>query len=393
MTETIAPISPNEQYTHPVEPLAALQVFNGIYGSFAETARNAPLQRNAFIDGQVVRVAVNPVLEFVEKRFTGAHNSIEPYEDVKVGPRAIQREFMDEVAHEAKEVYAGQPAGVAMRLERAKRLTSGLLSRAEEMYKSGEADGLTIKVFFGSLEKIKYGLSTGYNDLMDKRDEPVTDEESRNRYANSVYGILDGRDDVKEQSDGLHLHVNGDRHLETGNAVTERYYISPKLNEQPGEVFKIWAETLESLGLDKKLYYKVAEGLLHRYDTVIAYATPETANYAELAIQEFSRRCPPDLLSDTPMPSGIEVAKGVAKAAEPTAINTLLRYRGKVPLSYNEYVCGLTELALRRAGYDLVKQGIPLEQVKPIALKEAAKPYFVNFIKLSGLDPATMKAA
>jgi hypothetical protein len=155
-------------------------------------------------------------------------------------------------------------------------------------------------------------------------------------------------------------------------------------------VVRTWTETLDSLGLGDKLYYKVAEGLALRYETVIAYASPETASDMEKAVQEFARRCPPELLSDSIIPSGIEVAKGVARAPEPDELNTLLRYRGKEIVSYNEFACALTELALRRASFDFIRQGMLPDQVTPRALSKAAKPYFVQ---LSGFDPATMKSA
>ena len=93
------------------------------------------------------------------------------------------------------------------------------------------------------------------------------------------------------------------------------------------------------------------------------------------------------------MPSAVNVDKGISRAPEPEQLNTLLRYRGKDTVSYNELAAGLTELALSRASYDFVKQSLQPNQVTPKAVAEAGKVYFVQFIKLAGLDPAQMQAA
>ena len=392
MSET-AIINPNEQYIQPTEQLAALEVFSGVYNSFADEAKQSAKRRVELVDSQGVTVEVNPPLDFVQERFKAAQEKVEPLAGLAVRPSEVQDKFMEEAKVEAHKAYDGRPSGEAVRLERANRVVSSFIDRAGDMFTQGETDGLTIKLFFDRLEGFKYGLSLGYNGLVTKKDEPMPGKEAQADYHRAIQSTYGDKANVKEQENGSFLHVNGNRHLASGSPTTERIYISPKLNEQPGEVVKVWADTLQELGLDEKVYYKVAEGMSRRYDTVITYVTPETASDAERAVQEFVKRCPPELLSDTTMPSGIEVAKGVSRAPEPDELNTLLRYRGKDTISYNEFACAITELALRRASYDFMIRGDPAEQVTPKALSEAAQPFFVQFVKLSGLDPITMKAA
>jgi hypothetical protein len=392
MSETPV-INPNEQYVQPGQPLAAEAVFDGVYQSFAYHAKQLPLERNMFIDGEVKRVAVDPVADFVRARFTEAEKTIEPLAGQPVRPADVSDKFIDEATIEAKAVYDGNPLGISARVESSKRVVSGFIDRATDMVRNVETDGLTVKLFFDRIQGFKYGLSANYNDLVTKTDEPLPDKEGQDRYANAVHRLFTGKEDVQEQDSGPFLHVNGKRYSASGTQTTERYYISTKLNGQPEEAVRIWTETLAEMGLDEKLYYKVAEGMSHRFETVVAYATPETADEMEAAIQEFARRCPPELMSDTVLPTGVEVAKGVAKAPEPNELNTLLRYRGKDTISYNQFACALTELALRRASYDFMKQGIKPEAVTPRALSQAAKPYFVQFTALSGIDPATMRVA
>lgn len=392
MSEITAPSS-NEQHLMSDEISAAEGVFAGVYGAFAEEAKNSPTERKRFIDGQEKMVTVDPALEFVKKRFEEAQKSIEPLASQPTSPSEISDRFIEEATVEAKSVYDSHPVAIGTRVEKARRVVSGFIGRASEMFQDGEADGLTIKLFFDRLQGFKYGLSLGYNNLVTKADEPMPDKVAQDRYATTVHSLFAGRDDVQGQESGPFLHVNGKRYLASGYNTNERYYISPKLNGQPEEVVRTWVETLDSLGLGDKLYYKVAEGLSRRYDSLIAYASPETASDMERAVQEFARRCQPELLSDTVIPTGAEVAKGIASAPEPDEVNTLLRYRGKETVSYNEFACAITELSLRRASYDFMKQGVQPEQVTPKALSEAAKPYFMQFVKLSGLDPVTMRAA
>jgi len=392
MSETSL-INPNEQYVQPGQLLAAEAVFDGVYQSFAYHAKQLPSERNMFIDGEVKRVAVDPVADFVRARFTEAEKTIEPLASQPIRPADVSEKFIEEATIEAKSVYDDNPLGISVRVERSKRVVSGFIDRATKMFRDGEADGLTIKLFFDRIQGFKHGLSLNYNDLVTKTDEPLPGKEGQDRYATTVHRLFAGKNDVQEQDSGPFLHVNGKRNSDSDTQTTERYYISPKLNGQPEEAVRIWTETLADMGLDEKLYYKVAEGMSRRFETVVAYASPETAGEMEAAIQEFIRRCPPELMSDTTLPTGIEVAKGIATAPEPNELNTLLRYRGKDTISYNQFACALTELALRRASYDFMKQGIKPEAVTPKALSEAAKPYFVQFTALSGVDPATMRVA
>jgi len=379
-----------EQLAQPIEQMAAIGVFDGVYSAFADVAK-AKLRRNELVNGHIVSVELNPAAEFVQKRFDVAREEITRLDNTQVHANQVHDNFINEAKIEASREYGEKPTYIATRLERANKVVGTFIDRATTMVEDGETDGLTVKTFFGSLDSLKIGLSLGYNNLVWKSDETVPDQAAKDKYAQTVQSIYGSKPNVEEQHNGGFNHVNGERYLQSGEKTTDRYYISPKLNGEPGEVVRVWAETLDKLGLGEKLYYKVATGLAQRYETVIAYVSSETAAETKQAIQAFSRKCPPDLLSETNMPSAVNIDKGISRAPEPEQLNTLLRYLGKGTVSYNELAAGLTELALRRASYDFVKQGLQPNQVTPKALAEAGKVYFVQFIKLAGLDPDKMQ--
>jgi len=387
-------IYPNttEQVVVPPEQMLSTDVFEGVYGSFADVAK-AKRQRKEYNNGQILTLEVDPAIEFAQNHFTAAQEKIAPLDNQQVRASEVQDRFIDEAKTTALTDYAGRPAAIATRFVRANRIVGGFINRANEMVKAGETDGLSVKTFFGSIDSLKHGLSLGYNDLVRKSDEPLADEKAKDVYNNTIHGIFGSKPNVEEQHNGGFIHVNGERYLQSGEKTSNRFYISPKINAQPGEVVKLWADTLEELGLGEKIYYKVATHLAHRYDTLVAYVSPETTEDGERAIETFMSKCPPELLSDTNMPSAITVGKGVSRAPEPEQLNTLLRYRGKDTVSYNEFVAGLTELALRRASYDFVKLGVQPNQVTPKAVAAAGKVYFGQFIKLAGLDPVQMQTA
>lgn len=391
MPETLTH-NPQEHLLELHRASAAEEVFTGVYSSFAESAKRA--QGTQWVDGGVESVAVNAPLEFVKSRFEAANRDrrIELLDATPLRPSEVKDKLMTDAIHAAREKYGNNQLAVAAKVERSERVVRGFIERAGDMYKSREVDGLTIKLFFDQIDAFKPALSLiGYNNLVRKSDEQALSEEAKHRYAWAVHDMLAVKPHVEEQENGGFLHVNA--HLEDQSSTDERYYISPKLNGRPEEVIKIWTETLEDLGLSDKLYYKVSAGLARRYDTLIAFSSPNTAADMEKALKEFERRCPADLLSDATIPTGIDVAQGIVRAPEPLELNKLLSCRGQKTLSYNELVCATTELSLRLGSYDFIQQGKKPEEVTPRLLSEAAKPYFVQFMKLSGINPETMKAA
>ncbi|MGF7229106.1 MAG: hypothetical protein ACQR33_03925 [Candidatus Saccharibacteria bacterium] len=378
-----------EQANDPHEQRAADQVFDEVYQVFADTAKNSPARRREFIDGREVIVDANPSVEFVRKRFEDATDKITPLAQRGVRPKEVRDRFAADIQAEANLAYHGSPAGMAMRLERGERLTRTFLDRARTMFADGEADGLTIKTFFERIDGLKYGLSMGYNDLVKKTDEPVPDGAANQRYVAGIAQEFGHKPDVEQRT--IFTHINVNQHRDTQEYTTNRYYISPKLNAEPAEVIKEWNSALADLGVDEKVYYKVASGLAYRYDTVAIYATAQTEPDIQQALKNFTQRCPSELLSDTAMPSGVALDKGVTRAPEPHQLNLLLRYRGKETISYNELACALTELALQRASYELAQQGAQPEAITPRVLAAKAKPYFAQFVTLSGIDPDTLQ--
>jgi hypothetical protein len=400
-TETGVAHEPDKATNDPVElsdtanteeVTAAESTFMGTYRSLAFTDNANPTERKQFIDGKEVVITVNPEVEFVQERFEGAQKSIEPLAASPIRSSEIRDRFLEEARLEADSVYVGNSMAAAGRVMRAEQVVAEFIERASQMFADGAVDGLTIRVFFDRMQGFKYGLSSSYNSLVRKTDEPMPAEDFQDRYAQAIGNIFAGRQNVEEQKSGGYVQVNSEQHLLSDFTTTERYYISPTLNGNAAEAVKIWAETVADLGLADTLYYKVATGLSRRYDTIVAYASPETAAEMQTALEEFTRRCPVELLSDSILPGSVKIAKGIARTPEPHELNTLLRYRGKETLSYSEYACALTELSLRRASYDFMGQDIQPDQLTPGELAKSAQRYFVQFVKLSGLDPLTMRA-
>lgn len=394
--------------------LACDSVFSSIYRSLVDSeiasynAKQAPDSRQRRTQCNIPEPP-EPQISFVTERFDRI-SRFEPFE-LPTNPSDVSDRFISQAETKAKMVYEEMAnegkidrlligTAINARLERSKRVLTGFVDRATQMLQDGETDALTVKSFFGRIESFKKGDSTrGYNSLVAKKDEPKPDEQIRARYTEMVESVLAGKTDVQKQKDGSpFLHVNGKRLQNVGLPANDRYYISPLLNGQPDQVVKIWTDTLADLGLDEKLYYKVGTGLASRYETIVAYASSETDAEMQQAIQEFSRRCPQELLSDTILPSGEEVAKGIAYAPEPAELNKLLEYCGidsagntEVTLSYNQFATGMTELALQRAAYEFKKQGRDSTSLTPRDLSSAARPYFAQYLKLAGINPTTMR--
>ena len=384
--------NPAEVHIAPDQKVAADQVFDGVYQKFAESARAASDVRTDCTDGEVREYRVDRATEFVTKRFEKAKRQIGAIDATRIGPDIIKDRYLGDAKRKAEADYASRPKSIAARLERVDRVVSKFLDRANEMHETGEADGLTSKVCFVLMREIKFKWNTGYRDLVNKTDEPLPERiPGGSAYSHLVGRIATEHGDVISQKDASFLHINGERYQKSGEKIVDRYYISPKRSGKPEEVLKVWMETLKDLGLDERLYYKVHEEVSRRYDQVVVFVSSEMTERAEAAIQEFSRRCPPELLSDTTLPSGVEVARGVARAPDPIELKTLLKYRGRRSISYNEFASALTELSLQRASYDFIQQDVKPGKVKPRKLAEAAKPYFTQFVKLSGIDPVTMR--
>lgn len=403
--------NPMEQRMQP-DTQAADALFTSLYKSLADMTK-AAYDASQTPDARQRRAQYKteepfePQVQFVKERFDRVHR-FEPFER-PTNPDEIADRLIAQAETKAVEVYTEEAnkgkidsslVGVAVsaRVEKSKRVVTGFIDRATQMLKDGETDALTVKSFFGRIEGAKRGDTTrGYNNLVRKKDESRPDEQIRDRYRGMVNTIFAGKTDIQDQEDGSFKHVNA-RHAHKSKLHTkDRYYISPLLNGQPDQVLKIWVDTLTDLGLDERLYYKVGAGLGSRYDTIIAYTSSETEADMQNVIVEFTRRCPKELLSDSTLPSGVEVAKGIARAFEPAELNKLLDYCGidsggnsEVRLSYNGFVVGLAELSLQRAAYDFKKQGREHHSLTPKDLSDKAKTFFAQYLKLSGINPATL---
>jgi len=367
---------------------AAEGIFNGVYQALTYGIRDKT-ERKQFKNGQEVIVTINPSAEFADHYFERARNTVAPLN--RIIPVAQFRDtFMQEADTAAKMSYRNDPGRIPERIDRAKGIVDGFLGRAKQMVRDGQTDNLTAKLFLNRIEDANV-FATGYNKVTEKIDETMPSKEIATRYTRTIPKLLADNPDTKHQDTGPFIHVNASR--ESRRDSVGRYYISPRLNGQPERVVQIWTDTLREMGLDKELYYKVSEGVMRRYDMVIAYASSEPGNKEKMAsaIDAFSKRCPPELLSQTTLPTGIEIVPGVAKTPEPTELNKLLRYRGKPAVSYNQFVCAMTDLALRRASYDFIQNGKRPRDIQFEDLEAAAKPYFAQLVALSGIDPITME--
>ena len=383
MPETLLlpPVPSGDQYTQPQEAPQADVVFDGVYGTFAREAHKKD-QKNGAEFGKA----------FVADRFEKAKESLEPL-DRPAPISEIKQNFMQQIATEADRQYQKSPSGRAMRMERGERLVEKFLNRAGSMIKAGETDGLTVKMFLDRIKGIPYTLSFGYNDLTKKVDEEMPEKPATNRYFARLNQLVAGKTNWEQQSESTYVIFNSRNPRFQETDTTGRYYISWKLNGQPEVVLETWMTILSDMGLDEEICFKTSEGIARTYDSIVVYTNRDTAEPAQQAIEEFIRRCPPELLSETNMPSGAPIAKGVSRAPEPSEVLKLQRYTGEKSFSYNQFICALTELSLRRASYDYIKQGIRPEDVTPRMLAQAGKVYFTQLIKLSGIDPSTMEVA
>ena len=375
---------------HPPKPVAE-QVFDGVWQTIKHEKSQPAYEPIFHQDGSVTKLKIDPAKKFVTELFTLAHERLADLASEQLGLTLLQEHFIAQADREAPKAYPGDPASVGVRHERSRRLIGSFVDRAVTMLQTGEIDDLTTQLFFRSVDNggLKDGLSMGYNGLVRKHDEAMPGEAAQDEYSQTIQQLFAHTQDATEK--GLFIHVNSQSHIDSGAETVTRYYVSPKLNAQPGEVVKRWTEKLAELGLDKKIYYKVGEGMALRYETLIVYADTDTSSDAEQAILAFAAECPEELMSDTTIPSGIPLAKGIAAAPEPIDLNKLLRYCGKKVVSYNELVSAFCELSLRRAAYGFIDQGAKPENTRPSDIAQAAKPYFVSFMKLAGIDPTTMQ--
>lgn len=340
-----------------------------------------------------------PQISFVKQYFetAAAPEKFQVFEQ-PVDTRVIKDAYMADIAAEADRAYrqkveAGEldpsmlGSAISTRTVKGERVVSRFMDRATQMLMDGETDVVTVKSIFGRMKGFKQ-ISKSYNALVKNYDVDTIPKGQRAEYKSAVSELIARQTDIELL--GTFWHINGNNRK--GEGTTQRYYIFADPNGQPAEVMKIWDNTLERLGLADELYYKVPGELNSRLETIIAYANPETEADMERAIEEFVKVCPPELLVERGLPTVFEHPHGgVSKAPEPTDLTRLLRYRGKETPSYNETVSGFLEMSLQRAAYEFIKHGVDADSVNPKDLSESARPYFAQYMKLAGIDPATME--
>lgn len=273
------------------------------------------------------------------------------------------------------------------------------LLRTEELISSGRVDSVTANYFWENVGMIGGNMIT-YSDLVDKEDRVEIQDIDRVGYARGVREALSIFDpnNIYEQESGGFLHINSG--LVTGEnsqEPIERLYISAKPDGDPGEVIKIWTEMLDDLGLKDSVYFKVPINSGQRYESIVMYRL-EGMNDEEFGrlIEEFTKRCPRELLDPEPMPTGMELVPGIFTAPEPSQMKRLLRYATRTEsgyfkqVSYNSLISSLTVFAMNLATSELRDKGIDESKVTPKQLAGTAERYFEELVLLSGIDPETM---
>lgn len=268
---------------------------------------------------------------------------------------------------------------------------SRLTGHINKLVSDGEVDILTAKVFARYLDRYKDIGGIHYNAIVaNNQDLPEGAlRQKAPEYTDSVNRLKSeyGDDNVEEQDSGGFLHFNADK---VAGDISTRVYINPDLNESPARVLEAWHTSLMQTGLKDKVYFKIPDNLSKRQEGIIVYITDKTdPSDVEKILTTFSNVCPPDLLSNIPMPSAVLLTRGIAIAPELNNINTFLKYSGKDKnISYNEWVASSTQLAFELAYNEASDRGET--NITPKMLKDTAGIYFEKLVKLSGINPETM---
>ncbi len=390
----------NERSEAPVTPEALTQsdhasdqIFGRVYEKFSGLAKLKTTKREpVIVDGVLTGVQelpTDPIADFVKPYFEGADRT-------KVGfagrnGKQIMEEYQVKLA-------TNQSQGT---IERGGQVLVDDSARITDLIRTGAVDALTAQTFVAALPSIRNGLSFDYNALTLRESKVRKTEAEQEAYKQTITKLYEGKwDRIHLQPDAGFIHINSDAVASGEEETAERFYICGNPDRNSAELVKAWAETLDELGLADEVYYKLPiADMTSRYEQMVVYK-PSGPNGAKTdqAILRFSERCDPALLSDEPMPTGVEQAKGIFAVPEPAHLNTVLRYATREGenfdhISYNQFIAASYELAMRRAAMEITTTGGTADTTRPRDLRDKAAGYFAKFMVLSGIDPATMKAA
>lgn len=351
-------------------------IFNGVY----EQIRKVPAHKTAEAHGA----------DFIAEIDDGLKRHIDAPESSGLTIDAAYQETWQRIAEYLSRYQSDS------RFERKKSDVSNfyttLQGHVNRLLSQQAVDERTAKVFLRSIPGMKDMSANFYNDLV-RDHEPIPKDafDAKNReYAAVLNGIVGqrGSSEIQEQDTGGFVVFNPQF---AASNVKNRIYINAKMSNSPAQVVQLWEDTLRENNLQDKLYFKVNSAITPRFETMVLYITDTTSdNDVEKALTTFAQKCPPELLNDQAMPTGVPLHRGIAMAPEPSSVNNLIRFEGleDKTLSYNELIASLTKLSFELAFKEAAERGEA--RPTPKSTKESAAAYFDRLLKLSGVNPQTM---
>jgi hypothetical protein len=191
----------------------------------------------------------------------------------------------------------------------------------------------------------------------------------------------------KAVQDNAFYHFN----TELEGEISHRIYLSAKPLEDPAKVVQIWQEVLKETGLQDSLCFKLPTGLTTRFETIVVFVKDKNdEKNLEKLLKTFVNKCSKDLLSEQNMPTGVPLSRGITMAFEPDNINKFLKFSGlgHDTISYNQLIAALTQISFELSYKEATESG--KNPSTPKSLKDSAKKYFEQLLKLSGVNPDTM---
>jgi len=334
-----------------------------------------------------------------EKAGKGFIDSLAQYQDIhieKINKNASVDQFVEKIWTESMTKKLARFQNNPTEFERRKAAYSEmylkLKGHVDRLTQSGEVDPFAAKVFLENFRALK--ASDYYNDIVRNPEKPS--DESREKYhaaAEDLYSMY-GEDKTIEQGGFYHFNRKGNEDVEAKNRV----YLSSDLAGSPEKLVSAWKAALTETGLQDKIYFKLAGQLAQRYETIIVYQTDDISDEEMGKVMEaFHKSCPEDARAKKDMPSSAPITRGISYAPEPKNLNELFRAmdlraseRDDAPMeiSYNQMIAGFTRLSFELAYKDFVVS--KNEKPNPKDLKDDARKYFEQMVKLAGINPETM---